>query len=323
MVLEYLYNTYFFKAVKIMKRKVSLSIGHFQNTRDDFEALTIAKNVGADAVDFDTCGPRWDYRNPNSIYSKSEDEFDDFFTRLKKHADSLGIEIGQTHGRIQGFKNIKEEDDALIVNAGFDCRAASLLGAPVVIIHSVGSGPFGADADPKFMQALNFDMFTRMLPYAKKYNVKLASETFGDCPSIGCCDFFGDIDQFIISYNKVCAVDDNAKYMSCCVDTGHSNKATRFNNNPSPADVIRMLGPNISTLHLHDNDTFTDQHKIPMTGTIDWKDVFNALDEINYCGNYNMEMVMTHFGKGFAVEMAEFSIKLMRYLLRERYGDNA
>ena len=60
-----------------------------------------------------------------------------------------------------------------------------------------------------------------------------------------------------------------------------------------------------------------------MTGTINWRDVFDALDEIGYSGNYNMEMVLQCFGKGFAVETAEFAVKLMRYLLRERYGDNA
>ena len=36
----------------------------------------------------------------------------------------------------------------------------------------------------------------------------------------------------------------------------------------------------ISTLHLHDNDTLTDQHKPPMTGCIDWNDVLDALDEV-------------------------------------------
>ncbi|MBR4762233.1 MAG: hypothetical protein IK086_06320, partial [Clostridia bacterium] len=68
-------------------------------------------------------------------------------------------------------------------------------------------------------------------------------------------------------------------------------------------------------------DTLTDQHKIPMTGTIDWKDVFDALDEIGYTGIYNMELALRHFGKDFQVETAEFAVKLMRYILKERYGE--
>ena len=198
--------------------------------------------------------------------------------------------------------------------------AAAALGAPYVIIHSVTTIFMGPDCPPKTMYDLNFDMFNRLIPFAKKYGVKIASETFGDATGLGCCDFFGNLDEFQKSFNRVRAVGDNADWLTTCVDTGHSNKATRFNGNPSPADVIRILGPNVSALHLNDNDTLTDQHKIPMTGTINWRDVFDALDEVNYQGNYNMELNLCHFGKKFAVETAAFAVKVMRFMLDERYG---
>lgn len=306
-----------------MKRKVSLAIGHFQNKYGDYEALDLAKQLGLDAVDFETVGGRWDYRNPKSVYSKTDEEIVEYFTKLRRHADELGIEIGQTHGRITGFRDHPEEDDALIRNARLDCLAASILGAPHVIIHSVTTIYMGPDAEPKRMHDLNFDMFRRIVPFARQYGVKIASETFGDATGHGCCDFFGNINEFLISYNKVCGTGDNADYMSVCVDTGHSNKATRFNNNPSAADVIRMLGRNITTLHLNDNDTLTDQHKLPMTGTLNWNDIFDALDEVGYSGNYNMELNLRHFGEGFSYETAEFAVKLMRFMLRRRYGENA
>ena len=91
-------------------------------------------------------------------------------------------------------------------------------------------------------------------------------------------------------------------------------------NNPTPADVIRRLGNDVTVLHLNDNDTFTDQHKIPMTGTINWNDVFDSLDEIGYSGVYNMELNLRHFGKEFIVVTAEFAIKVMKHILNERYG---
>ena len=303
-----------------MKHKVSISIGELQSQFGDRKALELAKEMGADAVDFNTCGGDWDYRNPKSIYSKSDDEIISYYTDLKKYADSIGLEIGQTHGQIKGFVGKKEDDDALIANGRIDCMAAAALGAPYVIIHSVTTIFMGPDCPPKTMHDLNFDMFNRLIPFAKKYGVKIASETFGDATGLGCCDFFGNLDEFQKSFNRVRAVSDNADWLTTCVDTGHSNKATRFNGNPSPADVIRILGPNVSALHLNDNDTLTDQHKIPMTGTINWRDVFDALDEVNYQGNYNMELNLIHFGKKFAVETAAFAVKVMRFMLDERYG---
>ena len=48
-----------------MKHKVSISIGELQEQYGDREALRLAKEMGADAVDFNTCGRKWDYRNPD------------------------------------------------------------------------------------------------------------------------------------------------------------------------------------------------------------------------------------------------------------------
>lgn len=298
-------------------KQVSISTGVLQNKYGDEESIRIAKSIGADAIDFNLCD--YDMSSPDSIYSKGDAEIKAYFTHLKDVADSIGIKICQTHGRLQGFKDIPEEDENLIRNARIDCFATAILGAPVCVMHAVTSIYMGQDADPQKMRLMNFDMFTRIVPFAKENNIIVATETFGDAVKFNSCDFFGNIDEFIMSYNRVCAVEDFAKYFKICVDTGHSNKAMRFGN-PKPADVIRMLGGNIVVLHLNDNDTFTDQHKTPMSGTIDWKDTFDALDEIGYDGVYNMELGLNHFGNDFEIEEAAFSIKVMRNILKDRYG---
>lgn len=305
-----------------MKRKVSISTGTLQKIYGDIGMLEVVRKMGADAIDFSTDGSRWDYRNPQSIYSKSDEEMIAYFSEIRRRADELGLEIGQTHGRLPGFKNIPEEDDALIENARRDCLAASVLGAPVVIIHSVTTMYLGADADPRLMHDLNDRMFRRILPFAKEYGVKIAMETFGDAPGLGCCDFFGQADELIASFERLAAEGDNASYLCYCMDTGHTNKAVRFNQ-PTPGDLIRRFGHNLAALHLHDNNGLTDQHKLPMTGTIDWNDVFDALDEVGYQGNYNLELLLTHFGKGFEEQTAAFGIALMRHMLKSRYGEDA
>ncbi len=302
-----------------MERKVSISTHRFQDFFGDCEALEIAKRIGADGVDFNTCNSTFDYRKPQSIYSKSDDEIYEYFRGLKKIADKLDIEIFQTHGRITGYKNDPKEDEACLLNARLDCIAASAMEVKACIIHSVSTISMGPETPPEVMRDINFKMFNDILKYAKQYNVNIATETFGDSPPHNCCDFFGNINEFIATYDRICSVGDNAKYLSVCVDTGHSNKAMRYNN-PTPGDVIRMLGGNVSTLHLHDNDTLTDQHKIPLTGTIDWKDVLNALDEVGYAGAYNLELALRDFGNNLIIDEAEFAIKVMREMLRSHYG---
>lgn len=303
------------------KRIVSLSLSPFQGAYGDMEALRIASEIGVEAVDFGlTSKKRYDFRNPDSVYSRSDEEIIDHFAGLRKRADELGIVICMTHGRQEGFKDIREEDDALVENIRRDLLATKALGAPVCVIHAVTTIFMGPDCEPQVMRDLNYEMFTRILPYARTYGVKIATETFGDAVRYSACDFFGNIDEFIKSYHRISAVEDFRDYFTICVDTGHSNKASRYNNNPSPADVIRMLGGNISVLHLNDNDTLTDQHKIPMTGTIDWEDVFDALDEVGYDGYYNMELSLKWFGEDLMKESAAFAVKVMKHFLEKRYN---
>ena len=303
-----------------MFRPVSISTGGLQNRFGDMRAIEIAAEIGADAIDFDTCSRRFDYTNPDSIYARSDEEIIAYFSALRARADALGIAVGQTHGRIGGYSADEAGNAVVVENARRDLLAARALGAPVCIIHSVSSLAMGAAPDPVLMRRLNFEMYTRMLPYARAVGVKIAAETFGDAPKMGCLDFFGDIREFLMAFHRICAVEDFADYFTLCADTGHSNKATRFGQ-PSPADTIRMLGRNITCLHLNDNNTLTDQHKLPLGGSIDWNDVLDALDEIGYCGTYNMELNLKHFGPNLMVDYAAFAVKVMRDMLCRRYGE--
>lgn len=296
-------------------RKVSISICELQEKYGDREALALAKKMGADAVDF------YLLYYDGGLYLRGDEAVVEEMRALRSYADELGIEIGQTHGRITGFKNDPEHDASELRNARLDCLATSVLGAPYCVMHTTSTIHMGVDADSELMHRLNYDMFTGILPYAKKYGIKIATETFGDATGLNACDFFGNMSEFTKAFDRVAKTDDFASYFCVCMDTGHTNKATRFNGNPKVGDAIRQLGSKIQVLHLNDNDSFTDQHKIPMTGAIDWSDTFSALDEIGYNGNFNMEVCLSHFGNDFAYEEAAFAVKVMKNILHERYGD--
>ena len=284
------------------------------------EAIKLAKDAGADGVDFSFLDRGlYNCAVPDSIYAKSDEEIYEHFKELGDYARSLGLVVGQTHGKSSGFKNIKDEDDIMVENIRRDIIATKAMGAPICVVHTTTNIYMGADPDPQLMRELNFQQFTRTLPFAKEQGIILATETFGDAVRHACCDFFGQADEFIKGYNRVAAYNsyEFADNYAICVDTGHSNKAARYGQ-PKPGDVIRMCGKNVKALHLNDNDSFMDQHKYPGAGTIDWNDVFNALEEINYQGNYNLELRLTQYGEDFMEEYAAFSVKVLREMLRQR-----
>jgi len=302
-----------------MEQKVSLSVFNLQYHYGWERALEIAKEIGCDAVDFNLYEDEYDVRNPDSIYSKSDEEIIAYFEAVKAKADELGIVIAQTHGRGSIFRYDDDFNKAVLENARRDCLATKILGAPVTVFHTVSNIATGPDADKQWMRDKAFALFNSFLAFAKHYDVIIATETFGDAPDFGICNQFGYADEFIASYERIASHGDNAEHFKICIDTGHSNKAFRFGN-PSVEEVIRMCGGNIVCLHLHDNDTIKDQHKIPMTGTINWDAVFDALDEVGYSGYYNMEVNLTNFGLSMMIESAAFAVKLMKDILRRRYS---
>ena len=118
-------------------KKVSFSISFLQKKYGDIEAIAVAKKLGADAVDFNLCDPRYDYRKPSSVYSLSDAEICEYFSQIRNKAAEVGIEIFMTHGRISTFKNIPENDAAVLENARRDCLATKALGAEYCVMHGV------------------------------------------------------------------------------------------------------------------------------------------------------------------------------------------
>lgn len=300
-----------------MDFKIGLSLSELQWKFGLREAIEIATSAGADAADIDLGGN--DYRDCNNIYAKSDHEIEDYYHGIKEYARSLGIELCQTHGRLRtGFKE-KEETAAALENARRDLLATSALGVDVSAFHYINSFRMGIDTPPDIMRSTNFDVFMQIFDYAHTYGVKVAAETFGNLMPEDVVDFFGNINEFIDVYDRIAETDNNKKLACVCMDVGHTNTAVRYGN-PSVGSVIRMLGKRIEILHLHDNDGISDQHKLPFSGTIDWNDIFDALDEIGFNGVYNIEASFECLGKGIERETAAFAVTSMRNFLNNRYN---
>lgn len=298
---------------------VGLSIGRWQMMYGDEEALKMAKEAGADAVDFDLLG------YDENLYLKSEDEVLSHIEKVARAAASMDLLISQTHGRICGY-NADEEFNAQQKRfAELDLKATRLLNCGHCAMHGPTYIDQDINTDPVLLRELAFRNFSDYLPMAREAGVKIATETFGDATrtfdSSGrtCIDFFGNAHEFISIYDRIKKEAPAGDFFCVCMDTGHTNKSLRFPGQPTPAEMIRRLGKNIEILHLHDNDCMTDQHKVPRSGNIDWKDVMAALRETGYNGVYNMELVLTYFGESREImaAYAEFAVKVMRNMLIE------
>jgi sugar phosphate isomerase/epimerase len=77
----------------------------------------------------------------------------------------------------------------------------------------------------------------------------------------------------------------NAAHVGVCVDSGHANLGDL-----GAPRAVRMAGPHLRTLHLHDNFRQVDDHLPPGRGTIDWTDLLAALHEVGYQRTLQLEL---------------------------------
>ena len=187
---------------------------------------------------------------------------------------AAGLCVNQTHGPCP-TDDTTEESRAR--NFALTLRAIDLtawLQARDLVIHPIL--PFGQasrredevfDANVRWLRAL--------LPHAGARGVRLNVENL---PYAAC-----EISHMRTLAAVTAAVDDPA--CGLCLDTGHAACL-----GDDPAEMARLAGKRLYTLHVHDNDLRHDLHLIPFAGRIDWAAFRDALDEIGFDGVVSLEV---------------------------------
>ena len=266
-------------------------------------AFELIKKSGFDAVDFGL--DQYSLKNP--VYMGSDDEFESHFDAIKRKAQEYELTISQTHGRCGTyFPEDEEHNETVDKLTERDLKATSVLGAPACVIHFINSSRWDKQT-PELMHRVCGEMFDKFVPFAEKYKTCIALETFGAARIKGARirDFFADPAEFKFQFDRL-----NTKYKTMCVDTGHTHEAGSFWVPPAE-EMIRILGKDISILHLHDNSGHWDDHLLPGMGSINWPSVFDALDDIGYKGVYNFE-IKIHFSGIMMEEYIGFAGKYLR-----------
>ena len=289
-------------------KKIGLSFGALDATFGAERGLEILKKSGFDSVDFNLSR----YMLNGKIYSASDDEFESYFDGIRRKAADLEIEISQTHGRCVTYAQDDEAHNEKIRKVTErDLHASRILGSPACVVHFVNSTRWGK-VPAETMRSVSEQMYRDLIPYAEKHKVKIALETFGAARISGARirDFFADPAEFKNQYELM-----NTEYKTICVDTGHTHEAESFWV-PPPEEMIRILGSDVTLLHLHDNSGHWDDHLLPRMGNINWPAVFEALSDIGYKGTYNFELALK-FAGSMLEEFVEFAGKYLR-----RFVDN-
>jgi len=282
--------------------KVSCNIGMIKHLVGEEKSISLIADAGFDAIDmgFDDAenGPygRW-LKDDYSVQSR------ELLARVRDH----GLYFNQAHAPLTP-ETLGTVGPDVLNNVRFDYferffLVCSLLEIPHVVVHNLSNPVFSRNPEHKFL--VNLEFYRRLKTLAEPYGVRIALENLYLHLS-GTESFAQMLD----------ALDDD--YFMACVDVGHSNMV-----NQDTGELIRRIGSKVQALHVHDNHVEYDEHLIPGMGKMDWNSVLQALADVNYSGDFTLEVgshacgcLGTHqgFEPDFLPHVMKFTQKSARYL---------
>lgn len=244
---------------------LSISSGVLSRRFGDLKAIPIYVKAGFDAVDLalvDVPGGQWG--KPGQ---------DEYIQELLHVAKENGTFFNQAHA-----ENVYDWDDPNVVDGVVkptvvnNIRCAAKLGIPHIIVHGLSHPAVNHSTEER--RRVNLEFFNYLKPFAKDAGIKIALENL----------------------RRVCTTPEEYEYMmdnlnddifTACVDVGHS-----FYVGQDAAEIIRRLGhERVTALHIHDNQGQADDHQMPGFGKIEWNHILEALADIDYSGDFNLEIL--------------------------------
>lgn len=253
--------------------KISTETASIRKHVSHAKAIEYIAKAGFDAFDFtmtEMVGVDWKERKLFTSDSPlAGNEYLKYVRELKKVADSFGIECNQSHAPFLAGKTNELMD---YFKRSLECTKE--LGGKICIIHP----------DNWWSAEENAQMYNKLLPYAKEYGVKIATENMWDWDyeldqaTVSACSHHDDFLKHIKAVN-----DD---YLVACVDLGHAEMRGL---NTSAVEMIETLGSHVQALHIHDIDLHDDNHQIPFSLNIEYEPIVKALKNVGYNGYFTLE----------------------------------
>lgn len=191
---------------------------------------------------------------------------------LRKLAEGLKTQIGQGHMLISCNITLPDQDKTIdLLKKWLDLFHE--LGIKSAVLHPGGWSLIKEGYEKDYVDEKRIYVLKPLAEYIHGSDMSICLEnTTGTIPDI---DGLNSLIDLI-----------DSPHIGICLDTGHLN----MKGGPQ-GDFIRKAGSRLKALHIHDNQGKEDQHILPFScGNINWKEVIDALRDINYQHLFNFEI---------------------------------
>jgi len=237
---------------------LSITTDFIQSNGDPSPHLRLIRETGFSYI-------HWCHEwNTDHYYGKEE------IDTIQIWLNNLNLRLNDLHST-QGVEKYWISTQGERQTAGIDLvknriNMAARLGSDVIIQH-VAAEPTEKDENLIFWDRLRRSL-DQIENFARGRGVKLAFE-----------NLTSNLTTLIKVLNNY-----PPDFVGLCFDSGHANIT---------AGTLEMLEPHkdrLISIHLHDNNGLSDQHKVPFTGTVDWDKVIRFIAESSYQKCVNLEV---------------------------------
>lgn len=266
----------------------------------DEKAIKMLKNAGFDSVDYSYNWLKEDDETLGENYVA-------YAHKLKRLLDENGMVCNQAHAPFSVvYGSSFDKTDKNYEQIVRSMESAAIIGAKYIVIHSL-KVPEGVDVFD-----YNLQYYKSFQPYCEKFKIAVAIENL---PNYGARigEFYpGRLHTPELLYKMLDAL--QSPWFVVCADTGHAGIT-----GVEPQDLIRGLDRDVlKVIHVHDNDYVTDKHMLPFMGKFDWEKIMQALKDIDYAGDFNLELpyFLDKFSDDLIEDALAFAAKVGRKLIR-------
>ncbi len=286
--------------------RLSTTTGITRNLFSHKETIKILADAGFDAYDISLTEMK-----PGSSSPFFKDTYLEYAKELRDFADSIGIVCNQAHAPFHSTSGDEKADAEMFRSIVRSMEVAAVMGADIIVVHPVQHLCYAEYREELF--EMNIDFYNRLIPYAEKFGIKIATENMWQWFS----EEHTPTDSVCSRSKEFCALIDaiGSEWVTGCLDIGHVSLM-----GADIPDFIKAMGnKRLLALHVHDTDFKADLHTAPFMANIDYMAAAHALGEIGYKGDFTFEATnfTKHMPKEFIPTGVKFLCDIGRFLMAE------
>ena len=282
--------------------RVSSEFNLHCHSKEDFNeyiraGLWLFKEAGFDAADLGT-----------STLDLTSDAWRSQVDQILNATEEIGMRFEICHLPFIGGGGAKSEEYMRAFNERMHraIDAAVVLGVDYAVMHPNATTLPMKRYDRKEQFDLVIEHLAPFAEHASQVGLNVVVENMRVIPGMTLSHRYGQ------TPDELCEIADTLG-IGVCWDFGHANIS-----GVKQSEALAYIGKRLKVIHVNDNAAIDDEHILPFTGNVDWRDAMHGLALAEFDGLFNFELstgrLPASMRKAFATYMIDAARELMTYI---------